>query len=81
MIAHASATFRTGSHVRTYAVRLLTGWITFGFFVLSAEMGGGAGSAELEVDSAEVEAGLTGSKKCWRSDDWHGARWRGFRTT
>ena len=36
------------------------------------------GSGELEEDSAEVEASLTG---CWRSNDRHGARWRGLRTT
>jgi len=68
MIAHASATFCIGSHVRIYAVRLLSGSISFDFFALPAEMGEGAGLVEFE---ANVEAGL---KRCWRINDRHGAR-------
>ena len=79
MIAHASATFRTGSHVRRYAVRLLlTGGISFAFFVLSGEIGREAGPVEFELDSGNVEASLTG---CKRSDNRHGAKCRGLRTT
>jgi hypothetical protein len=78
MMAHASATFCTGSHVRIYAVRLLSGSNCFGFFALPAEMAEGAGEVEFEEDSVELEASLM---KCWRINDRHGARWRGLRTT